>query len=152
EERAQEVFKRSREVSTHFAQRSQAMSETNKAIDSLKKGEVAPAIEFLHAALAADPQFADANHYMGIAQTAQQNWPEANRSFNAAVQESQSSPDIHFNFGVALQKQGDWSGAAREFESAASLRPGQVPIMCQLANALTHAGEAERAQDVLKRV
>jgi type IV pilus assembly protein PilF len=146
------VFRRSREASTRTEQLSQATLDTNRAIDSLKKGEIAPAIESLRGALAADPNFAAANHYMGIAQSAQQNWVEANKAFSAAVEESPSDPEIHFNFGVALRKQGDWQGAAREFESAAALRPGQVSTMCQLADALSHAGETERAQAELDRV
>jgi Flp pilus assembly protein TadD len=67
------------------------------------------------------------------------------------VQESPSNPEIHFNFAVSLQKQGDWDGAAREFQSAVDLRPGQVPVMCQLADALSRAGQIERAQAELQR-
>jgi Flp pilus assembly protein TadD len=152
EERAKEVFRQSREVSAAVAQRSEATLETNKAIDSLKKGQVLPAIDSLRAALAADPDFADANHYMGIAQSAQQNWPEANRAFNAAVQENPSNPEIHFNFAVSLRKQGDWEGAAREFQSVVDLRPGQVQVMCQLADTLLRAGQTERANAELERV
>ena len=152
EDQAKEAFRHSREVSATVAQRSEAVLDTNKAIDSLKKGQVPPAIEFLRAALAADPEFADANHYMGIAQSAQQNWAEANRAFNAAVQESPSNPEIHFNFAISLEKQGDWEGAARELQSAVDLRPGQVPVMCQLAGALSHAGQTERARAELDQV
>jgi Tfp pilus assembly protein PilF len=152
QEQAAEVFRRSRAASTAVSQRSEAMSDTDKAIDSLKKGQVPPAIEFLRAALAADPNFADANHYMGIAQSAQQNWSEANRAFNAAVLESPSNPEIHFNFAISLEKQGDWEAAAREFQSAADLRPGQVPVMCQLAGALVRAGQTERAQAEMEKV
>ena len=115
------------------------MLATNTAIDSLKKGQIAPAIESLRAALADDPDFAEANHYMGIAQSAQQNWPDANQAFNEALQDSPSNPMIHYNFAIALEKQGDWTGAAREFQSVLSLRPAQVQTMCQLAEALKRA-------------
>jgi tetratricopeptide (TPR) repeat protein len=146
QQQAAEVFQRSREASADATQRTEAILKTNSAIESLKKGEIAPAIESLRAALAADPDFADANHYMGIAQSAQQNWPEANRAFSAAVQASPSNPQIHFNYGVALEKQGDWNNAVLQFQSVILLRPSEVQARCQLADALLHAGQTERAQ------
>jgi protein O-GlcNAc transferase len=150
QQRAAEAFRQSREASAAAINRTEAVLKTNSAIESLKKGEVLPAIESLRAALVADPDFSDANHYMGIAQSAQQNWPEANRAFSAAVQASPSNPQIHFNYGVALEKQGDWSNAARQFEVVVSLRPAEVEARCQLAAALMHAGQAERAQTELE--
>jgi tetratricopeptide (TPR) repeat protein len=146
QKQAAEVFQRSREASANVTNRTQAILKTNSAIESLKKGQLVPAIESLRAALAADPDFADANQYMGIAQSAQQNWPEANRAFSAAVQASPSNPQIHFNYGVALEKQGDWTNAVLQFQSVILLRPSEVQARCQLADALLHAGQTERAQ------
>jgi Tfp pilus assembly protein PilF len=150
QQQAAEVFKRSREATANGAQRTEAIEKTNVAIESLKKGQIAPAIESLRAALAADPDFPDANHYMGIAQSAQQNWPEANRAFSAAVQASPANPQIHFNYGVALEKQGDWNNAARQFEVVISLRPEEVQARCQLADSLLHAGQTDRAHAELQ--
>jgi tetratricopeptide (TPR) repeat protein len=150
QEQAAEVFRRSREASAAVTNRTEAVLKTNSAVESLKKGQVAPAIESLRAALAADPDFADANHYMGIAQSAQQNWPEANRAFSAAVQASPENPQIHFNYGVSLEKQGDWTNAARQFQVVVSLRPAEVQARCQLADALLHAGQTEQAQAELQ--
>ncbi len=140
------MFRQSRDAAAAASRRSEAILATNTAIDSLKKGQVAPAIESLRSALASDPDFAEANHYMGIAQSAEQNWQEANRSFNAAVQQSPSDPSIHYNYAVSLEKQGDWNNAAREFQTVLSLRPGQVQTMCQYADALMHAGQTELAK------
>ncbi len=53
-----------------------------------------------------------------------------------------SDPQIHFNFGVSLGHQQDWQGAAREFRSAVSLRPGYAQAHCLLASALAHMGDA----------
>jgi tetratricopeptide (TPR) repeat protein len=145
QQQAADVFRRSREASSEATQRTEAILKTNSAIESLKKGQFALAIESLQAALAADPNFADANHYMGIAQSAQQNWPEANRAFVAAVQASPSNPMIHFNYGVALEKQGDWNSAVQQFQSVVLLRPSEVQARCQLADALLHAGQKDRA-------
>ena len=150
QEQAAEVFKRSREASSSATNRTEAILKTNSAIESLKKGEIAPAIESLRAALVADPDSVDANHYMGIAQSAQQNWPEANRAFTAAVQGSPDNPQIHFNYGVALEKQGDWNDAASQFQVVISLRPAQVQARCQLADALLHAGQTDRAHAELQ--
>jgi Tfp pilus assembly protein PilF len=148
---ASEVFRRSREASAAAARHSEATLETNKAIELLQKGRVPEAIEALRTALAAQPDFAEANHYMGIARSAEKNWMEANRAFSAAVQARPGNPEIHFNFGVALEKQGDWMGAAREFENVVSLRPGQAQAACQMASALLRAGESDRAKTALQR-
>jgi Tfp pilus assembly protein PilF len=150
-DRSADAFRRAREASAALSRRSEADLATNRAIDLLKKGQVEPAIEALRSALNAKPDSADANHYMGIAQSAQGHWAEANQAFNAAVLAGPSNPEILFNYGVALEKQNNWSGAALQFERAAYLRPGQPQAACMLADALARGGDSERAKAALQR-
>src|SRR5581483_2838642 len=138
------MFQKSREASRAMAAHSEAVLQTNRAIDFLKHGQVNEAAEALQAALKAEPGFAEANEYMGITQSALGNWRGANQAFQTALQVSPSDPDIHLNYGVSLEKQREWLRAATEFESVLSLRPGHPQAACRLADALERAGDTAR--------
>jgi protein O-GlcNAc transferase len=150
-EESAKVFRQSRDASATASRYSDAVLNTNRAIELLKKGSVDAAIDALKTALAAVPNSADANHYMAIAQSARQNWTEANRAFRAAVEAGPLNPDIHFNYGVALERQHDWAAAVNQFETVVSLRPAHGQGRCMLAEALAHAGEADRSGKTLEQ-
>jgi Tfp pilus assembly protein PilF len=137
------AFRRAKELSGNAANRSEAVLQTNRAIELLKQGKLAPAIEALELALT------EANHYMGIAQSAEARWPEADQAFRHAIQSDPSNPDIHYNFGVALEKQRDWSAAAKEFDAVIALRPGHAEATCRLADALFRSGDEIRGAKAL---
>ncbi len=139
-------FRRAVELSAAADKHTEAVLLTNKAIEQLKKGNVSQAVEALRAALAAEPSFAEAHHYLGIACGATGKWDDANREFNAALQKKPSDPEIHFNFGVALARQRDWQGAVREFSSVTVTRPGHAQAHCWLAEGLSRIGDQQGAQ------
>jgi Tfp pilus assembly protein PilF len=144
-------FQRANELSAAADRHSEAVLHTNKGIESLKQGDLSQALEALRSALAAEPDFADAHHYLGIAYSASGKWGEASREFTAASQKKPSDPEIHFNFGVALVRQGDWQGAIREFNSVTAIRPGHPQAHCWLADALSRIGDKQRSQSELEK-
>ena len=124
---------------------SQAVLHTNKGIESLKQGDLPGAVQALTLAVAAEPDFADANHYLGIALSATGKLAEGSRAFRAAISARPSDPEIHFNYGVSLTRQHDWTGAEREFRRVLELRPDHPDASCLLAETLRRVGRQSAA-------
>jgi len=127
-----------------------AVRDTNSGIASLKKGNVEEAIKQLRSALISQPDFADANHYLGIALSAVGQWKEANEAFETALRQEPSNPQVHFNFGTSLVHERNWQGAAREYQTVITIRPSDAKAHCALADALTHLGDKKRLESELK--
>jgi Tfp pilus assembly protein PilF len=127
-----------------------AVRDTNTGIAFLRKGDVQEAIKELRVALASEPDFADANHYLGIALSADRQWKEANEAFELAMRAQPSNPEIHYNYGTSLSHQADWPGAVREYRTAITLRPSHPTAHCALADALAHLGDQAGSQSELK--
>jgi Tfp pilus assembly protein PilF len=130
-----------------------AVRDTNTGIASLRKGDVQDAIKELRSAVASEPDFADANHYLGIALSADNQYKEANEAIEQALRSAPSNPEIHYNYGTALSDQGDWEGAAREYKIAINLRPSHPMAHGALADAMAHLGDpaASKSELVLAR-
>jgi Tfp pilus assembly protein PilF len=143
-------FQRATELSAAADKQAEAVLQTNKGIEYLKKADSSQAIEALRSALAADPDFAEAHHYLGIAFSTTGKWGEANREFAAALQKRPSDPEIHFNYGVSLIRQGDLQGAIREFSSVIAITPRHPQAHCWLADALSRVGDKARSQSELE--
>ena len=127
-----------------------AVRDTNTGIAFLQKGNVQDAIKELRVALTSEPDFADANHYLGIALSADRQWKDSNEAFEKALRAEPGNPEIHYNYGTSLAHQGDWWGAAREYRTAIALRPSHPTAHCALADALAHLGDQAGSQSELK--
>jgi protein O-GlcNAc transferase len=61
---------------------------------------------------------------------------EAERSARAAIAADPSLPEAHLNLGNTLHAQEQWDGAIAAHREAIRLRPGFVPVLSSLGNAL----------------
>lgn len=87
---------------------------------------------------------------LAVAQLASGELGEAERSFARALEEQPNAPDTHQNLGRLLAQQGRWPEAAREFEEAARLRPGNPEDRLLLAQTLQTLGESARAETLAR--
>jgi Flp pilus assembly protein TadD len=142
-------FKLAQEETDQDNKHTAAVRDTNSGIAFLKKGNVKDAIKELRAALASEPDFAEANHYLGIALSADREWKEANEAFETALHVHPSNPEIHYNYGTSLSRQANWQGALREYRTAITLRPSHPTAHCALADALAHLGDPTESQSEL---
>ena len=144
-------FQRATELSAAADKHAEAVLRTNKGIEYLKKSDFSQAIQALRSALVAEPGFAEAHHYLGIAYSATGKRGEANREFKEALQSRPSDSEIHFNYGVALGRQGEWQEAIREFTAVITIRPSHPQAHCWLASSLSHIGDNERSKSELEQ-
>jgi len=145
------AFDAARKLNATLDARSQAVLHTNKGIEQLKTGNIAAAEDAFRKALAIDPKFAPANHYLGITLSATGKWAEANRAFDAALEADNADGEIHFNYGVALIRQREWLRASAQFRETLQVRPFHPQAGCELGAVLTRLGETKEAQRVLEK-
>lgn len=82
----------------------------------LKKAEIAKAESHIDRALSIYPQFADANHGLGMLANAKNNPLQAKELFLQAHKLSPDHPATNYELGVLLFNEGDTNGAAKHFE------------------------------------
>jgi len=103
----------------------------------------------LRAALARDPQHANALRSLGLIASGQGFVAEAVLWFRAALEADPSVAQAHVDLGIALRQQGQQDEAQTRFELAARLDPGnrELQLMAQLqrACALDEQGRFEDA-------
>jgi tetratricopeptide (TPR) repeat protein len=150
-EAAQQEFERARRIADAEDRLAQAKVSTNRGIQLLEAAQPQAALASLQKALAAEPAFAPAWHYLGVTYGAMGMWKEANQAFARAVDSAPADPEIRFNFGIALRLQGDWDGAVREFRAAVEAQPEHRPGLCALAGTLRHQGDLREALQVEAR-
>ena len=97
---SREALDRGRELTAASDRHSQAVLHTNKGIESLKQGDLPAATQALTLAVAAEPDFADANHYLGIALSATGKLTELSEVFRKTISAQPSDPEIHFNYSI----------------------------------------------------
>ena len=64
----------------------------------------------------------------GVAAADAEKWDEAVQYWAKALALNPDSPAAHNNLAVAYERQGDWDGAAREYEAALRLDPENAQI------------------------
>lgn len=113
--------------------------------------DFAGAVEALQKALKIDPgstatQFNLTQAYLGAGQK------EKGLALARSLSE-QAKNDVrtHFTLGVLLAKQGQYSEAIHEFESADALQPGTFEILHNLGHAYLQSGDYLKALDILNR-
>jgi Tfp pilus assembly protein PilF len=90
-----------------------AVRDTNTGIASLRKGDVQDAIKELRSAVASEPDFADANHYLGIALSADTQYRAA-REYKIAINLRPSHPMAHGALADAMAHLGDPAASKSE--------------------------------------
>ena len=87
-------------------------------------GDLPGAEAHYRAALAIEPDYADAHSALGIVFGKRGDLSRAASHFERAVQAAPQHPDGHYNLGLVLRSRGDLDGAERLFREAIRLRPG----------------------------
>jgi Flp pilus assembly protein TadD len=85
-------------------------------------------------------------HTLAVAELEDGKLAEAEASFARALELQPNSPETHQNFGHLLARANRWEEAAREYETAARLRPGNPKDRLLLAQAWLELGRAKEAE------
>jgi tetratricopeptide (TPR) repeat protein len=115
------------------------------------KGALNEAVGAFHMATVSDPNFAWANHNLGVALEDKGELNEAIREYRKAIRTASASDPriawIHWTLGEALEKNVEWDEAIREYREAIrlDLRLGQAHQ--SLCNALRRQGRFIEARD-----
>lgn len=88
---------------------------------------------------------------VGVAYMAEGEPNAASEALRKALKLNPSSPQAHFNMGELYMRLQEWSAAAREFETCASLRNNEVRDLVYWTRALIEAGDDDRALQVARR-
>ena len=78
-------------------------------------------------------------------------WRDPRRLWGDTVAKSPGSARAHFAYGVALWEAQDFPAAAREWEAALSLRPGNPLVLVNLGSYYQLSGDRVRAADYYRR-
>jgi tetratricopeptide (TPR) repeat protein len=118
----------------------------------LEQGNTQQAMPLLQEMAREAPKLAAVHRYLGIAWARQKNLPEAISALKEARTLAPNSSDIRSNLAQVYLAQGSLSLAIREGESAIEFNPQNVPALRTLADAYILAGDAKRAQELLREV
>ena len=105
-----------------------------------REGDLAGAVREHEAAIAADPELAQAHVNLISLYGRQQQWARADAAYREALRLGYRGADAHYNHGVALVLQGRDADAAVAFEQAVAANP-------QHAAAWNNLGGSPSGQD-----
>ncbi len=123
-----------------------------KARLMLEQGDTDQALAMLQDVSRQAPKLAVVHQYLGLAWARRQDLPQAIAALREARTLAPNSADIRTNLAQTYLAQGSWSLAIREAEAATELHPQNVSALRLLADAHLVAGDAKRAQDILKKL
>ncbi len=115
--------------------------------DALAKipGRLEEAIAHYQAALAQDPNFAEAHYNYGAALARASRIPEAAAQWQAAIQIKPDFAEAHYNLAVIYARQDRWQDAAAEYRAALRARPDYPEAHYGLGGAYLQLNRAEEA-------
>ncbi len=119
---------------------------------TLEQGDTKNALSLFQEMARQAPKLAAVHQYHGIALARQQNLPEAISALKVARTLAPNSSDIRSNLAQVYLAQGSLNLAIKEGETAIELNPQNVPALRALADAHLLAGDAKRAQELLREV
>ncbi len=149
------------EASSEFAEASrlkqfasmqgQLAMKLSEGIVRLREGNFPAAVQTLRAAHALDPDYPEANYYLGIALSQVGDQEGSTRAFEDALRRRPTSAEIHYNFGISLWQHGEPIRAITELRGATVLRPDYGVAHCALGLALSRTGHVEEGQSEIAR-
>jgi Flp pilus assembly protein TadD len=119
---------------------------------TLEEGDTEKALSQLQEVARQAPNSAAVHQYLGIALARQKNLPEAISALKKAQTLAPNSSDIRSNLAQVYLAQGSFSLAIKEGETAIEFNPKNVSALRALADAYLLAGDAKRAQELLREV
>jgi Tfp pilus assembly protein PilF len=117
----------------------------------LERGEVAEARRRFDAALAAEPEYAEAHVNLGLVAEREGRPDEAAARYRRALSIDPAFADAHNNLGIVLAQVGDLEGAIASFRRAVAHRKTFAKAHYNLGLALLRAGRAGEAVPPLER-
>ena len=114
-------------------------------------GDVNAAIAAHEAALARDPQLAQAHANLISLYGRARNWSKAEEHYHAFVRSGGSSADAHYDFGVLQGMQEKWAVAADAYREALALNPLHAQARNNLGQALERQHELTAAAEAYRQ-
>lgn len=150
-----------REASREFAEasrlkeqesmRGRLAMELSQGILQLRTGNIPAAVETLQSAHALDPDYPEANYYLGIALSQAGDLEGSTKAFEQALRRRPTSAEIRYNFGISLWQHGQSVRAITELRGATVLSPDYGLAHCALGLALLRTGHAEEGHAEIAR-
>lgn len=131
---------------------SDAAALVSIGVSCLARGEIAEAEAKAYAALALDPDNADALHLAGVAAWRSGRAPEAAPLIERAVALAPSHAEARKNLGVVYFELGRLDDALACFRATTMLQPGMAAAHYHLAMVLREKGDLDGTITVLRRV
>jgi tetratricopeptide (TPR) repeat protein len=88
---------------------------------------------------------------LGIAQLAQQHYPEATKALERSLQVDPAQADAEYQLGVVADRKGVAAEALQHFERAVQLQPHHAKALVGLGEQYLQAGDLEKAHAVLEQ-
>ena len=150
-ERAQTHFEQARERRAQVHARQQALIHLNQGIAHLNAGKTRDAASALQQSITFAPDLPEALHMLGVANSALNDWPAAERSFRAALKVRPKDAYILLSYARALYDKGRTERALNRLEETLKVDPERTEARCLLAKALRRLGREESASQELER-
>lgn len=115
------------------------------ALEHHQTGDIAAAEELYREVLRAEPQQADALHYMGVLAYQAGDIPTALENLRQSVSVRPKSPEFHNNLGLVLQTANLLADAEDHYRNAISLNPRYAEAYNGLGSVLASQGNEEEA-------
>ncbi len=115
------------------------------------EGDTAGAIAAHEAALARDPQLAQAHANLIALYGRERNWSRAEEHYRAFVRSGPGSADAHYDYGVLLGLQQKWELAIDAYREALALNPLHVQAQNNLGQALEQQRKLAEAADAYRK-
>ena len=88
---------------------------------------------------------------LGIAELAQQHYPEARKALERAIQNDPALADAEYELGTVADHQGAAAEAIRHFERTIQLQPKHAEALTNLGRLYLQTGDLEKARELLER-
>ena len=150
-EEAAREFAEATRLNQQASMQGRLATELGQGIAQLQAGNVSAALQSLRQAHALDPDYPEANYYLGIALSQAGEQEESTRAFENALRRRPTSAEIHYNFGIALWQHGQSVRAIAELRGATTLRPDYGLAHCALGLALLRTGHVDEGRDEIAR-
>ena len=131
--------------------REDASAILQRGVKLADAGDINDAIAAHEAALARDPQMAQAHANLISLYGRARNWSKAEEHYRAFVRSGAGSADAHYDFGVLQGLQEKWALAADAYREALALNPMHAQARNNLGQALERQRELAAAADAYRQ-